>query len=64
MGLKRIEEWNRATVMKHIWHLFTQAGSLWVAWVQDELLKGRSFWTVNIPQFLFLGLEKIVEIKM
>jgi hypothetical protein len=33
LGLKRIEKWNTAAVLKHIWHLFTQAGSLWVAWV-------------------------------
>jgi hypothetical protein len=50
LGLKRIEEWNKAAVLKHIWHLFTQAGSLWVAWVHDELLKGSSFWTVKVPQ--------------
>jgi hypothetical protein len=31
LGLKRVEDWNRAAVMKHIWNLFTQAGSLWVA---------------------------------
>ena len=31
LGLKRVEDWNRAAVMKHIWNLFTQAGSPWVA---------------------------------
>ena len=50
LGLKRIEEWNKAAVLKHIWHLFTQAGSLWVAWVHDVLLKGKSFLAVRIPQ--------------
>ena len=36
--------------MKHIWSLFTNAGSLWVAWVHANLLKGKCFWTVKIPQ--------------
>ena len=43
LGLKRVEDWNEATAMKHIWNLFTQAGSLWVAGVHAMLLKGRSF---------------------
>uniref|UniRef100_A0A2N9HTC6 Reverse transcriptase domain-containing protein n=1 Tax=Fagus sylvatica TaxID=28930 RepID=A0A2N9HTC6_FAGSY len=25
-GFERVEDWNKATVMKHIWNLFTQAG--------------------------------------
>ena len=42
LGLKIVEDWNKAAVMKHIGNLFTQAGSLWMAWVKGELLKGRS----------------------
>jgi hypothetical protein len=30
-GLKRIEDWNKAAIMKHMWNLFAQAGSIWVA---------------------------------
>jgi hypothetical protein len=29
--------------------MFVQAGSLWVAWVETNWLKGRSFWQVAIP---------------
>jgi hypothetical protein len=31
LELKRIEEWNKAAIMKHIWNLFTKARSVWVA---------------------------------
>ncbi len=42
LGLKRVEDWNKAAlIMKLIWNLCTQAGSLWVAWVQHYLLKGK-----------------------
>ena len=64
LGLKRIEEWNKAAVLKHIWHLFTQAGSLWVAWVHDELLKGRSFWTVKVPQSCSWGWRKLLKLRL
>ena len=60
LGLKRVEDWNKAVVTKHIWNLFTQVGSLWVAWVHCELLKGRSFWIVKIPQDCTWG-EKAVK---
>jgi hypothetical protein len=49
LGLRRLEVWNKATMLNHIWNLIAQAGSLWVAWVEDNWLKGRSFWRVSIP---------------
>lgn len=48
-GLKKIEDWNKEAVMKHIWSLSAQAGSLWLAWVYDNLLKSKCFWSVKCP---------------
>jgi hypothetical protein len=42
-----MEDWNKAAILKHIWNIFSQAGSLWVAWVKEYILKGRSFWTIK-----------------
>jgi hypothetical protein len=28
LGLKKLEEWNRAATLKHIWSLFAQSGSI------------------------------------
>jgi hypothetical protein len=30
-GIKRVAVWNQASMLNHIWSLFTKAGSLWVA---------------------------------
>jgi hypothetical protein len=30
LGIKKLEEWNRAAIMRHIWSLSIKAGSLWV----------------------------------
>jgi hypothetical protein len=51
LGLKRLEEWNRAVILKHIWNLFTKSGSLWVAWININLIKERCSW-------LLLGVEE------
>jgi hypothetical protein len=31
LGIKRVAVWNHASMLNHIWSLFTKAGSLWVA---------------------------------
>jgi len=50
LGLKNLEVWNRISILRHIWNLFACASSIWIAWIKMYLLKGRSFWSVNIPQ--------------
>ena len=50
LGLQRVASWNRVAIMKYIWSLFTKVGSLWVAWIHANLLKGKCFWTLKIPQ--------------
>jgi hypothetical protein len=50
LGLRRLEEWNIAAVIRHIWALFAKSGSIWVAWMKRNLLKGRCFWSLKIPQ--------------
>ena len=48
LGVKDMLSWNRACVLKNIWSIITQAGSLWIAWVNAYILRGRSFWQVQI----------------
>lgn len=54
LGIKKLEEWNRVSMIRHIWNLFAQSGSLWVAWVKMYLLRGRSFGQLKISSSLFL----------
>jgi hypothetical protein len=49
LGLKDVEIWNISFMMRHIWSIFAQSGSIWVAWDQKYLLKGKSFWCVSVP---------------
>jgi len=50
-------------MMRYIWSLFAWSGSLWVAWVQVYLLKGRSFWNVRLPQDCSWTWRKLLRIR-
>ncbi|KAA0049769.1 non-LTR retroelement reverse transcriptase-like protein [Cucumis melo var. makuwa] len=39
--------WNIASTLKILWLMLTSLGSLWVAWVEAYILKGRSLWDVD-----------------
>ena len=45
LGLKRVNDWNKASMLRHTWNLFARACSFWVAWVKMYLLRGR--WEVD-----------------
>jgi len=62
LGLKRLEVWNQASMLNHIWSLFAKAGSLWVAWVESTWLKGRSFWQIPIPQACSWSWKRLLKL--
>ena len=39
--------WNIASTLKILWLLLVKSGSLWVAWVESYILKGRSLWEID-----------------
>jgi hypothetical protein len=63
LGLKMLEDWNKASMLRHIWNLFVKSGSLWVAWINAYVLKGRSFWGVKIPQSCSWSWRKLLKLR-
>lgn len=63
LGIRKLEEWNHVAMMRHFWSLFVKACSLWVAWVKEILLKGRSFWQIKIPQVCTWSRMKLLELR-
>ena len=55
--------WNRACVIQNIWSLITQAGSLWIAWINAYVLKGRSFWQVSPMQNSSWNWRKLLQLR-
>ncbi|GKV39226.1 hypothetical protein SLEP1_g47032 [Rubroshorea leprosula] len=43
--------------------IFAKAGSIWVAWVKEYLLKDKSFWYISIPVNSTWGWRKILKLR-
>jgi len=61
LGIKRLKVWNKAAVMKQIWNILGSKSSVWAAWVHSVLLRGRSFWEINIPSNPSWSWRKILQ---
>lgn len=47
LGLRRLSDWNKVLGLKSIWLIFADVGSLWVSWVQVNLIRSINFWEIN-----------------
>lgn len=63
LGLRRLLEWNIASVLRHIWVLYAKSGSIWVALVKLNLLKGTCFWSLKIPQGGSWSWKKLLKLR-
>ena len=48
LNLKMVHEWNNAVANEHIWYWFAKTGSIWVAWILQNMLRGKRFWMVKV----------------
>ncbi|KAF8052790.1 hypothetical protein N665_1505s0013 [Sinapis alba] len=49
LGVRNLSIWNKACMLRLVWMLFNQAGSIWVAWYREEILGGSlsNFWSIR-----------------
>jgi hypothetical protein len=50
LGVEEFGSLESFSMLRHVWSLFARSGSIWVAWVKENYLRRKSFWSVNIPQ--------------
>lgn len=43
LGMRKLQEWDIISIFYNIWLLLSKAGSLWVAWMHNYLMRGRCF---------------------
>lgn len=48
MGVRRIKDMVTVFSLKLIWHIFEEADSLWIVWVEHYLIRDISFWDVKV----------------
>jgi hypothetical protein len=63
LGLKRLDIWNYSSMLRHIWSLFVRSRSIWVAWVKENLLKRKSFWSVGVSQNCSWNWRKFLKLR-
>ena len=63
LRLRRIKDWNDATIMKHIWNLFYRKDSIWVAWVREVLFRQGSIWNARTPSRCSWSWQQILQLR-
>lgn len=44
LGLRDCKLWNSAMLMKTLWNIYANKGTLWIKWIHEVYLRGRNFW--------------------
>ncbi|GJS49209.1 hypothetical protein Tco_0599330 [Tanacetum coccineum] len=63
LGIRRLELFNSALLVSHIWNLLSSKESLWVKWVHAYKLNGRNFWDVPIRGNMSWSWRKILQLR-
>ena len=50
LGLRDFSLWNKALILRLVWLLFSNSGSLWVAWNREHRLKRTNYWLAETRQ--------------
>ncbi|GKB15011.1 RNA-directed DNA polymerase, eukaryota, reverse transcriptase zinc-binding domain protein [Tanacetum coccineum] len=63
LGLKNLGEWNEILLVKHLWNVATRKDTLWVKWIYEEKLKGKSFWEIQADSSSSVGWKNILRLR-
>ena len=55
--------WNQACILQNIWAIISKAGSLWIAWIETYVLKGRSIWEALNTQASSWNWKKLLQLR-
>lgn len=65
LGIKDLQTWNIACCIRLIWLLFFRAGSVWVAWFHEKVLRGsiHNYWTTKQSSSFSWLANKLLKLK-
>ncbi|XP_010535335.1 PREDICTED: uncharacterized protein LOC104810684 [Tarenaya hassleriana] len=63
LGLRKLEECNVVFRLKLVWLLLTKSGSLWVAWLRQNVFKRRGLWDTNATPSYSWNLNKLLRLR-
>ncbi|GKA05285.1 hypothetical protein Tco_0684405 [Tanacetum coccineum] len=63
LGIRRLEVFNSALMIAHVWKLISLKESLWVKWVHEYKLKRHSFLEIPLRGDVSWGWRKILQLR-
>ncbi|CAD5333180.1 unnamed protein product [Arabidopsis thaliana] len=63
LGIRLLEDFAIVFQLKQIWDLFTNAGSLWVAWIKGNILSIRCYWTLDESPRLSGTIRNLIRLR-
>lgn len=64
LGFKRLNEWNIASMLRHLWALCKKEDILWVKWVHSNVIKNQFIWHMRLPSDSSWTLRKIFSLRL
>ncbi|GKC86773.1 hypothetical protein Tco_1147422, partial [Tanacetum coccineum] len=63
LGIKDLEIWNDALLLKHVWNIASKKDTLWIKWIHMMKLKDYSIWNVQINESDSWNWKCLLEIR-
>ena len=63
LSIRRVEDWNKAAMMRHLWAVCSSQNSLWVQWCHKFMIKNKCFWSLSIPSDCSWTWRKILKLR-
>ncbi|GJY04959.1 reverse transcriptase domain-containing protein [Tanacetum coccineum] len=63
LGIRRLDHFNKALMVSHIWKLLSLKESLWVKWIHVYKLRNQSFWEIPYRGKMSWGWRKLLKLR-
>ncbi|CAA7036822.1 unnamed protein product [Microthlaspi erraticum] len=63
LGIRLLEEYEKVFRLKQIWNLFSNSGSLWVAWVKAHVFGRKGFWLTEDSNRISRNIRSMLQLK-
>lgn len=63
LGIRLLEEFEMVFRLKHVWNYFTNADSLWVAWLNKNVFHRKPFWIMEDSPRFYKAVRSMLQLK-
>ncbi|GJV77011.1 hypothetical protein Tco_1508595 [Tanacetum coccineum] len=63
LGIKNLQLWNETLLIKQLWNVIAKKNTIWVKWVNSEILRGKSIWEVNANANSSAGWKEMLRLR-